>query len=686
MQPFESIREVMEKQYEDAVFDPASGWDQSRIREVFLDHCAKHPGEPRIITKAFLSRLLLEHARIAVEPDSPFTGKVEGRELVLENRSRWLKEAWARVDRTQMADLTSGFDPKHGVGYMVDFSHVAPDWEAVLKLGLPGLRDRLTQSPDSDFRTAGLMIYDGALALARRMGEAARNPALLAIAERPPQTLHEAFQLAYFYHEVGELEGISIRTMGWFDRLYIDYYRNDLATGRLDQDSAEELIKYFWILFYAKHQGLLNGKNFCFGPEINELSYLGMEVYHQMNVVDPKLSVRVDERTPDDFLRLVARNIRDGRNGIVMLNDPVVEKGLIAHGRTPEDAHNYIPIGCYEPAVMGKEVSLSGASFVYLPAILSLMLQEQCDYTEFEELKRAFLDRIRRETAFMEEMQCRCEDLWPSINPAPFLSGSFARCVAVGKDYSEGGLEYNNTGCTVCYIAEAVDSLAAIDYLVYRKKLCTLAQLRRALAADWKGYEPLQQIVRKRPPKWGNNDPAVDALAVEIADFIAPLINQAPNRRGGKFFAAIYGQLVVNNGKRIAALPDGRNAGEPVSKNMDACIGMDKRGITALMNSTTKIDFTRFACGTCLDLMLHPSSVSGEDGIAVIVALIRSFLAQGGSGLQFNIFDGELLKDAQKHPEKYENLQVRVCGWNAKFNDLSLEEQNTFIRQAEAMA
>ena len=142
---------------------------------------------------------------------------------------------------------------------------------------------------------------------------------------------------------------------------------------------------------------------------------------------------------------------------------------------------------------------------------------------------------------------------------------------------------------------------------------------------------------------------------------------------------------MVEVGKQIGALPSGRLAGEPMSKNLDSVIGMDRGGITALMESVLKIDMRQFPCGTCLDLMLHPSSVSGSEGLQNIIHLIRTFIKHGGSGLQFNIFDAEILKDAQKNPEKYDNLQVRVCGWNVRFVDLTVEAQETFIQQAEAM-
>ena len=186
--------------------------------------------------------------------------------------------------------------------------------------------------------------------------------------------------------------------------------------------------------------------------------------------------------------------------------------------------------------------------------------------------------------------------------------------------------------------------------------------------------------------KWGNNDSALDQIGVEFASFFAEILFQLPNGRGGTFFPSIYGQLVVERGKEIGALPSGRLAGEPMSKNMCSAIGMDRNGITALMNSVLKIDMRQFPCGTCLDIMLHPTSVRGKEGLVILMSLIRNFIAHGGSGIQFNIFDAAVLRDAQANPEKYANLQVRVCGWNVRFTDLEPAAQETFIRQAEQIA
>ncbi len=682
IRPFKEVRSELEKQYEYACYKPESGLDKAAIKALFEAHRQQFPDEELIVQRAFLQYLIFTRGRIAAEKDNLFAGKVEDCGLMKEWRSELGKKVWEEEFSSEKG-YWSVIDYQLGIGYMIDTSHIAPDWESVLRLGLPGLQRRAA-SGHSPLHRAAALLYDGAIELCRRCGKASDNQVLLNIAERAPQTLYEAFQLALFFHDRVQSEGESVRSMGRFDQLYLDFYRRDMQSGYLNRDSAAELLKYFWIAFYAQDQGKLFGKNFCFGPEINELSRFALEIYDQMDTVDPKLSIRVSAQTPPDFLCLAARNIRNGRNGIVFLNDRIIITGLIKHGRAPADAQNYIPIGCYEPAVAGKEVSLSGATHLILPAALLHTLNKNRDYPDFDALLADFKEDLRKACRHMARQQSRCEKIWPLIAPVPFLSGSFADCLLNGKDITEGGNTYNSTGCVVSYFADMVDSLAAIQELVYRQRACTLADFRLALHADWQGYEKLQRRAR-HCPKWGNNDDQADGIGVEMAAYLSPLLSSLDNGRGGKLFPSIYGQLVVERGEQIGALPSGRNAGKELSKNMGSCIGMDKNGITSLMNSVLKIDMSQYPCGTCLDLMLHPSSVSGDEGLDNLVALIRAFLARGGSGLQFNIFGAGNLREAQKNPEKYANLQVRVCGWNARFVELSVAAQETFIRQAEEL-
>ncbi|MBQ6471923.1 MAG: hypothetical protein IJJ33_08065 [Victivallales bacterium] len=680
MESFDTLREKLERQYQDAQFDYGHAWTCRELRDAWQRHKSDSPMESRIASRASLISLLFRHAPVAREPDNPFPGKLETFGLLREDLQDGLRLAEEMVPGVQCGNR----DFDLGIAWMVDMSHVAPDWRAVLELGLPGLTERARQGT-SPFHRAVAEVYGALAEFCHRVAVINQNPVYDSIAQRPPSTLYEAFALAYVVHEAIECSGEEVRTMGRFDQLYIDFYRNDLQAGRLTRDSAKELLKMFWIAFYAKYQGKKYGKNFCFGPDFNELSFLAMEAYYEMNTVDPKLSILVREDMPQDFAELYVKCIRDGRTSIVSLNYEVIVQGLIRHGRTPEDAANFIPIGCYEPAVAGKEISCSGSTVLYLPVQLLTVINSGRDFPRFEDFKGAYFEEIRHACQVMRERQTLCDRAWKYVNPVPLLSGTFASCMEKGRDISDSGAVYNTTGCIIAHFADALDSLAAVRYLVYEHRLCTLLELRDILRANWQGHEELRQVALTRPGKWGNNHAPVDDLGKELAKWCSELLFRMPNGRGGTFFPSLYGQLVVEIGKRIGALPSGRLAGEPMSKNLDAVLGMDHEGVTALMESVLKIDMRQFPCGTCLDLMLHPSSIMGESGVKNLVRVIRTFIRHGGSGIQFNIFDASVLKEAQRHPEKYSSLQVRVCGWNAKFIDLDREAQETFIRQAEKL-
>ena len=678
---FDKLRNLVEKQYTSVVYVPESGWSETQLRSAWEEHKKANPGEDRLSARAFLTALILRHAPIAEEKELPFAGKFQTFNLLAEDRNEGFELAAQKIPSLS----AWGKDRELGIGWMVDLSHTAPDWKNVVTLGLPGLIRR-ARGKNSPFGKAVVTVYEALAEFCRRVGKLCGNPVYTRIADHAPQTLHEAFALALALHDAIEYAHMEVRTMGRFEEIYTEFFRRDLQSGVLTRESAKELIKFYFMTFYARYEGKRFGKNFCFGPEFNELSFLALETYYELNTVDPKLSVLVREDMPQEFLELYAKCIRDGRTGIVSLNYNVIVEGLIRHGRSPEDARNFIPIGCYEPAVAGKEISGSGTTHLYLPMILLHLLKKCHDFASFEDLKQGFFEQIRQNILIMQERQILCDMAWKYAVPEPLLSGTFDSCLEKERDITEAGALYNTTGCVVSYFADTVDSLEAIRYLVYENKLCTLPELVHICQENWKDHEELRQIALKRPGKWGNNDPRTDTLAQEIAAYVSKLLWTLPNGRGGSFFPSLYGQMVVENGKLCGALPSGRLAGEPMSKNMDAVTGMDRKGITALMNSVLKIDMRQFPCGTCLDIMLHPTSVAGEEGIKILASLIKTFIARGGSGLQFNIFDAAVLREAQKAPDKYENLQVRVCGWNSRFNDLTSEAQETFIKQAETLS
>jgi len=204
------------------------------------------------------------------------------------------------------------------------------------------------------------------------------------------------------------------------------------------------------------------------------------------------------------------------------------------------------------------------------------------------------------------------------------------------------------------------------------------------MADDWKGDEELRLRMKRSKRKYGNNDKDANAAAVKIQDALARTVNRQPNARGGLFFLSGHcARQFIYLGDKTGATPDGRKAGEDMSKNLSATMGADTEGVTALIATLGSLDSTKWPGDFPLDVMLHPSTVEGERGLALMRTLLSVYYAKGGIQIQFIVISPEELRDAQKHPEKYENLQVRVCGWNVRWNDIPKKEQDEYILRAE---
>jgi formate C-acetyltransferase len=233
-------------------------------------------------------------------------------------------------------------------------------------------------------------------------------------------------------------------------------------------------------------------------------------------------------------------------------------------------------------------------------------------------------------------------------------------------------------------IASFVDSVCAVKKFVFDEKRFTFEELGEILKSNWTANPKLRAEALRISEKYGNSNPTADEVTVWISDFCANLVNNKPNGRGGVFKAALFSiNHCYPESKNVMATPEGRLAGDPISKNLCASTAQDKNGITALINSVTKIDHAAFPTGSVLDVVIHPSAVSGEDGLDAFLGILKTYIARGGYALHGNVFDANQLRRAQREPEKYKNLQVRVCGWNSYFLNLSPEEQDAFIRQAE---
>ena len=528
--------------------------------------------------------------------------------------------------------------------------------------------------------------------------------ALRQIAQGSPTNSYEVMQLLIIYFFLHEyVFKTRVRTLGRLDILLYPYYKRDIESGRYSKAEIKEMLKFFLNKFSSAKVPF--GLPFCLGGMdengediTNDISYLIVEAYQELNIYSPKIHIRVSNQTPTDFIKLVLRSIRDGKSSFVFCNDNVTIQALMEVGVKIEDARDYTPIGCYEPAVWGKEIGCTGNSGVNLAKAVEFTLSGGIDVksgkkvglnqTRSLESFEAFYDAVKEQIAYMAkkcmDYVCAIEKYYGEIGPDPLLSCMYEDSVLRGIDVYEGGAKYNNSSVSFYFIATLVDSITAIKKFVYDEKIVTLTELFEILNNNWVGAEKLRLIAKKMPEKYGNENEIADWFTKDISDYCASLVNNVPNARGGVFKASLFSiDRCFDFGEKTMPTPDGRREGEALSKNLCASWSMDKNGVLALINSVAKIDHAKFSNGSVLDVVLHPTAVQGNDGIDAFYGILKTYFAKGGFALHGNVFNFEDLRAAQKNPEKYETLQVRVCGWNAYFVSLTKAEQDSFIKQSE---
>jgi len=686
----------------------------------------------RMLIKTDMCCAVLEKARIAVEPMDIFADLINVDRVTAQVRAEWIDNVRRKKAEHTLLRHSAAQRALVYTGDM-DFGHIAPDWNAVLSLGLTGLRERVSVAREAYIESNGKLtkeaeefynsadaIYGSAIVFVRRLAAEARRKAekgnvlsgladcLDALGEREPRTLYEALELIFIFYRIQQhIEVTALRSLGGLDRLLIGFYENDLANGK-SEESLRQLLRCFMLRFNAMKVlanipfyiagRLLDGRG-----GVNRLSYAIVEEYMAINVHDPKIHVRYYPGMPKEFLSLVMESIRSGRNSFVFLSDDAVGNALVSVGESAEDSRNYVVIGCYEPAALGKEAPCTCNGRVSLPKALELVLNGGFDtyagaqivpytgdlekITTFEKLFETVCKVIRFCARGARELVCEYEKYYTEMHQSPFLSATFSACLEKGKDIYAGGAVYNNSSINAISIASAADALVAVKRAVYDEKLITLSDLAELLRNNWAGGELLRKKILNKYPKYGNGNKEADGIAARLAECVAGEINNKPNGRGGVFRCGFFTiDWRIPFGKRTGATADGRLAGEPLSKNLCAVTAMDREGVTAHIRSVTAIDSKLMPNGAVLDLVLHSSAVNGDDGIEAMLAILHTYAELGGFALQFNVLDPSVLRAAQAEPEKYATLQVRLCGWNVYFTALSKTEQDDFIRQSEHVA
>jgi len=731
-QQFRQNREHLAHQYDQPQWNELSGLTPEQLHAAagrLLDQLA---GQPKPVVKARLYELVLLNGQLDVDPADWFADRLNHGDILNQLRRTW----WREIDETVMAPeqpIRTAASETGAFSTTADFSHTSPDWQAVLRLGVPGLLQRILDeraarqaegimtADQAVFYASAQIVYEATLGLLRRMAAEAEVKAshsarlthvarnLRTLTERAPETLPEAIQLMILFWQLQEwVEGERVRSLGGLDRLLEPFYRDDLARNRYTREQEKEFIQYFLFKIFARktpfNQPFYLGGLLPDGTDaVTDLSWLILETYDELEIFDPKIHIRVHPASPDLFLKRALDCIRRGNSSIVFINDTVAIEALCRQYAQEAEAREYVPIGCYEPSVMGLEVPCTGTAGVNMAKAFELALNQGRDPLTGQQVGpvTAPLEKIRTFDQFVSVVKEHLRDMirqaigivvkyeqhYLEINPSPLFSGTLEACVRQGQDAYAGGARYNNSSVNCACIASLVDSLLSLEKIVYDDRVMSLYALRELLAQNWSGQEMLRLQMRLYPEKYGNNRPKPDLLAAELATYAAELINGQPNGRGGVFKA---GMISIDHyhvyGMKMGATPDGRRAHEPLSKNFGAMTAMDRAGVTALIDSVTKIDHSLFPNGSVLDILLHPSAVQGTEGLDKLLALIRTYFAQGGFSIHGNVFDAQTLVNAQKNPEQYAALQVRVCGWNVYFVNLSKPEQDEFIRQARHAA
>ena len=689
--PFAENREKMLGQYQRVLEE----YNQERSEALFSELMAIYDSEPyEILGKGKALKYFLERVELFVNEADIFADLSVNENTPLRIR----KEVYFNFHKKkgEAKSLTN----KGAIFANGDYGHTSPDWERLLNLGITGLiseaEQYLKKADITDgqraFYTSVKLSYEGILAFVKRLCDevgksdaqnckfAAKN--LLALTKGAPENIAEAMQLFFIYYVVQQKhDGAVLRSLGEVDTLLYPYYVKNLKSGEFSDEELRELIRYFLFKWYTMKQEA--NIPFDLSDKSNELTYIILEEYVKLGIHDPKLHIKCTERTPEKLIKFVMNAIRSGSSSFVFMNHRVIKESLEKIGVKVDGAEDYTLVGCYEPLVVGKELACTVNGKISMPMATELVMNDVLmgksieTYEDFENEVKAVIKHFI--DVSVEEINT-IEKKYPKIFQSPTLSGTFESCMEKGLDIYSGGAVYNNSSICCFGLATLVDELLAVKNIVYTDKTLSLTELANTLKNNWHGREELRLAMKNSIQKYGNGYPEADELAADIVRFLSENLNGRENGRGGVYRLGLFSiDWIFKYGAALGASADGRFAGEPVSKNLSASVGMDRKGITGLMRSVLKQDHTLAPNGAVLDISLHPTSVSGEEGIEIMKSLLSLYFNGGGYALQMNVVGRETLEAAQKDPEKYKNLQIRLCGWNVYFTELDVEVQNQLI-------
>ena len=714
----------LRRKFRQDVTDKSTGLSQeafaARLDEIVAQGRAS--GEPWRVTKARCFAAQVLEQSIDVSPLDWFPAMAIWDRLSLPVRrlmGRRAEEVNAeRLPPEVVKEWRDGNDDGRWLMWQ-DFDHSVPDWRVILALGFPGMKARLEgiAVAGDPFYESCFIAMDAILAgIDRFIAQAKRNLKLFArrsslvtrhsqprrlarqiaclkrLRSGPPQTAYDMMMFVWLYFFFSEhLDGIQCRSLTELDVFIAPYYEADLAAGRTTEAEFREQMRHFlwqWgsaANYYAQpigFGGTRKGGTSAFG----EVSRIILEIADELNLTSPKFIVKVADNTPDWAWRQLLDMARR-RRSVAFLGEESAAKALKRwKDASDEDCRTMAVRGCYEFGLCDSLNTTDAANLNLLMPVVRILEEANARrLPDFESFLAEYLKRVAEVTVRSRELVGELEKVLPEVNPANLMTLATEHALRNRKDgFADGCPRGNDTPIRALGLGSAVDALLAVKELVYEKGEVTLAELGAVTASDWEGNEELRRRMSRSKRKWGNNDGEANALGAKIIETFASNMNGFPNSRGGIFLASGHSsRRFIELGRKTPASPDGRRAGEELSKNLSPTMGADTEGATALVSTLASSSTELLPSDYPLDVLLHPSVCQGEEGLEAMRALVRVYHRNGGGVIQFTVFSADELRDAQAHPEKYESLQVRICGWNVRWNDMCKAEQDAYIRRAE---
>lgn len=660
-------------------FDFASSWSKNNI-----------PYPIRSVLR-FSKMVDLEIANAIIYPEDRFG---------MYRKFKYIPPLWTKEERENIEKDNFVFDDAYVM-------NIATDYTIPLRIGFDGIKAEIIAKLDDnnlndeqkvelsamlDSIYAFYRLVDAYKEFAIKSNNVEMAKALNNIPRNKPNSFYEAILMVRIIIYALWLNGNKHITIGRFDQYLYPFYVKSKSEG-LSDDEALELIEEFFLslnfdadIYPGVQQGDngqslviggcdLEGNKDCF----NEISKFVLKAQEELCLIDPKINMRVNKNTPDEWFILGTELTKRGLGFPQYSNDDVVIDALVRWGYDIKDARNYVVAACWEFIIPGLAYDIPNVDGLDFPLVVSETIKDKLDScSTFNQLLEEVDKKVISETIRLVKMTNNMYQL-----PSPFQSILMDGCISRGEDVISGGMKYNNFGFHGVGISNAVDALAAVKKNVYEDKTISKEQLHKALENDFVGYERELSLL-KNSPKMGENIDEVDSIAVNLTDAFATELEKYKNCRGGIFRAGTGSAMYyIWMSQNLGATAEGRRKGEPFAANFSPQLGIGSNKVLSVLQSFTKPHLVRICNGGPLTLEFHSTVFKNDEGTKKVAMLVKTYMNLGGHQLQLNAVNREVLLDAQLHPEQHKELIVRVWGWSGYFNELDLAYQNQIIKRTE---